>query len=340
MPSLNSTAMSRAEMFEAVRAADASDPVSLTVRDLIAWWGAKGRGAYVIEEIDKDLARAGIRTEPSFEYGPLDSVVRLTFEGYGELPDTEASDLVAEPSSENQEHETLSVGKIESSLAGVLGISHKDSLQTAQTIMIQNDFSQLPVLDEAGRAVGIVSWESVAKQVIRGVAPTLAQCITRVETLLVDDDLLSSIPLIIRSGAVLVRDENEKITGIITTADLSLRFELMASPFLLIGECEQHIRRLIGAKFTIQELQAKTRTGKRGNLTGVGDLTFGEYQHLLKDEDHWERMKWDLDRELFFDWLDDVRKLRNEVAHFSQDGVDEERLRKVRSLTAWLKASA
>ena len=53
---------------------------------------------------------------------------------------------------------------------------------------------------------------------------------------------------------VLVRDETRKLTGIVTTADLSLQFRDLGEPFLLLGQIESHVRNLIADKYHKAEL--------------------------------------------------------------------------------------
>jgi hypothetical protein len=58
----------------------------------------------------------------------------------------------------------------------------------------------------------------------------------------------------VEQGYVLVRDETNKVVGIVTTSDLSLQFKQLTEPFLLLGEIENQVRRLMDGKFTRDEL--------------------------------------------------------------------------------------
>jgi hypothetical protein len=49
---------------------------------------------------------------------------------------------------------------------------------------------------------------------------------------------------------VLVQAPGRTITGIVTSTDLSLQFQQLTEPLLLLDEIEQHIRMLIVGKFT------------------------------------------------------------------------------------------
>jgi hypothetical protein len=57
--------------------ADVKKPVGLSVRDLLARWDAKARGARVNQRIEADLANHGLATSPSFRKVTIDARVHL-----------------------------------------------------------------------------------------------------------------------------------------------------------------------------------------------------------------------------------------------------------------------
>jgi len=57
-------------------------------------------------------------------------------------------------------------------------------------------------------------------------------------------------------GYVLVRDQRDRrITGIVTASDLSLQFQALAEPFLLLREIELHVRQLLGDKLGTEDFE-------------------------------------------------------------------------------------
>lgn len=72
----------------------------------------------------------------------------------------------------------------------------------------------------------------------------------------VDASLFAAIPAIVEHQYVLVRAPDRRIGGIVKTTDLSLQFRQLAEPFLLLGEIENHIRRLIDGKYTLDEVRS------------------------------------------------------------------------------------
>src|SRR5829696_8245893 len=62
---------------EAETKADSADPVSLTIRELVAVWGLRRRGYRVVERIKRDLKRRGLTTLPPFEDDWIDTRVSI-----------------------------------------------------------------------------------------------------------------------------------------------------------------------------------------------------------------------------------------------------------------------
>jgi len=112
-----------------------------------------------------------------------------------------------------------------------------------------------------------------------------------------DASLVSAIGIIAEHQYVLVRGHDQKISGIVTASDLSLQFQQMAEPFLLLGEIENHLRLVISQKFTPTELKsAKDPADTKRIVTSSADLTYGEYKRLLENPERWDKLNITVDR--------------------------------------------
>lgn len=69
-------------------------------------------------------------------------------------------------------------------------------------------------------------------------------------------------------------------------------------------------------------------------------MTLGEYSRLLEPDQNWSKLNLNVDRTVFLEQLNDVRKIRNEVMHFNPDEVDEEELAKLRLVSAFIQRLA
>src|SRR5207237_7973893 len=128
------------------------------------------------------------------------------------------------------------------------------------------------------------------------------ECIEAADRIRSDASLFEAIQQIVEHECVLVRDATRKLTGIVTTADLSLQFAQLGEPFLLLGQIENHVRNLIANKFTKAELAGVRDPADSGReIEDVSDLTFGEYTRLLENPKRWETFAIQIDRKTFTD---------------------------------------
>lgn len=313
------------------------DEVAITVRDFLGHWGVRRRGASIVAQIRQDLAANELTTSPDFEYGWIDNTIRLTPQGErNSTPEDSAakSDAAADPTAG-----TLKIGALSAATRQpVVVVDLSEDLAVAQALMLRHDFSQLPVTSGKRSIRGAVSWESIAIKRMHKPDATLSECVVEMHQVTLDQDLLPLIPDIINRGYIGVVAKDKTLSGIVTTADISEEFLDMAGPFLLIGECERHLRSIVEHNFTLQEI-----TGARSEIDGARtvesatDLTFGELARMFEDQRSWARLGWEAERKVFVASLEEARKLRNEIMHFSTDPVLPSDLEGLRHLVRWLK---
>ena len=187
---------------------------------------------------------------------------------------------------------------------------------------------------------GVISWESIGKcQSLGRQCKEVRDCMEiEVPEVPYDSSLLSAIDIIVKYGYVLVRKPDKKISGIVTTTDLSLQFRQLAEPFILVGEIENYIRRLIDGKFTVEQLSSvRDPNDDKRRIDTVSDLTFGEYLRLLANLNNWEHLKISVHRQSFIKHLDVIRDLRNDIMHFNQDPFVKEDLEKLRLFANFMR---
>jgi hypothetical protein len=154
-----------------------------------------------------------------------------------------------------------------------------------------------------------------------------------------DTALFDAIGEIVKHQFVLIQDDNNKISGIVTTSDLSMQFRQLTEPFLLLSEIENHIRDLIRrGNFSVSQLRDAADPDDHGRIVhDVFDLTFGDYIHLLEKPESWGKLKLPIDRKMFTDLLEKIRQIRNDVMHFDPDGVTEDDLGHLRRCATFLQ---
>jgi CBS domain-containing protein len=307
---------------------------SVTPRELLRWFGASRRGPLIVKSIRSSLSDAKLATKPDFEGAYVDGPIEFILVDAHPLAETDdhvsvsetASVLVTGPLSVDP---TYRIGKLPSANRTPISVKPQQKITEAITIMLVNDFSQLPVMEGERDVKGIISWATIGSRLALGVkCSEVRECMDSPHVISADTSLFAAINEIVNNQYVLVRDSTNKISGIVTTSDLSLQFRQLAEPFLLLGEIENHIRRIIErGSFTETDLRESCDPGVgERTVDGVYDLTFGEYIRLLENEKRWLQLSLDIDRKIFIGALDKVRQIRNDVMHFDPDPVSEEDL--------------
>jgi Mg/Co/Ni transporter MgtE len=220
-----------------------------------------------------------------------------------------------------------------------LAVSPETKLEEEITHMLTNDFSQLPVMTSERDVKGIITWASIGSRLAMHKNCSVArEFMEQHHEIRSDASLISAIGIIAEHQYVLVRGHDHKITGIVTASDLSLQFQQLAEPFLLLGEIENHLRQVISQRFTPTELKsAKDPTDTKRAVTSVADLTYGEYKRLLENPERWDKLHITVDRKTCMEKLENVRRIRNEVMHFDPDGIPEKDLQAIREFARFLQ---
>jgi CBS domain-containing protein len=224
---------------------------------------------------------------------------------------------------------TFRIGSLPAANKPLTTVGQDDSLKKAVTKMLQFDYSQLPIMHGEREVKGMISWKSIASRYsLGGECCKVQNC--REDAQVVDGNgrLFDAIPTIVRHGYVLVRDpQDRRITGIVTASDLSLQFQQLAEPFLLLREIELHIRQLLQEKVLPEDLDwlgsADTTAPKPKSIS---DLSFGGYIRLLQRPQVWVRLSLNIDQTALTAQLEEVRQVRNDVMHFDPDPMTAKQL--------------
>lgn len=326
----------------------AGQPIApFTVRTFLSlFWYSQRRGRWIVSIIRERLAESGLVTVPDFESTFLDAEIEFHLvppKSTSEQPNltiTAPEVAAIEVSPAAFADPTYRISKLAAANRTPTYVKPDAVLTEAVTLMMANDFSQLPVMTSEREVKGMVSWNAIGSRLALRQNPQWVRDVTDPHAEVASDaSLFTAIPIIVEQGYALVRSSVDKrIVGIITTSDLSLQFQQLSEPFLLLGEIENHIRRIIDAKFGKEELlAAKDETDTGRSVDSASDLTFGEYKRLLEAPERWATLKLDLDRGVFIQHLDRVRVIRNEVMHFDPDGIEEESLLALREFSKFLR---
>ena len=311
----------------------AQQPEQTTVRGLVNRFGYERRGSWINGHIHNVLDQFELETVPDFSTVWLDARIAIRLDS-STFPETSSSELAdATQRIGSMPTANLNAGN-ESRLVSV---PPDKPLSTATTIMQLNEFSQLPVMPNGNKrdVRGIISWKSIgARLALSTKCYSVQDCMEKPAQILpITTPLVEAMSTVTKHGYVLVRGEDRAISGIVTASDLASQFETSAVPFILTGEIEGHLRRLIHGKFTLDEMRETTKGTQGGKpIEGASDLTLAGYHSLLGKTEHWERLALNVDQDQFRAHLDRVRSIRNNLMHFNPDGLSPGDIATLRNL--------
>ena len=241
-------------------------------------------------------------------------------------PELDALEQTAD--SENYDP-TFRIGSLPAANKVPVVVGQDDTLIKAVTIMLQRDFSQLPVMQGEREVKGVITWKSISSRLALASAGSHLVRDFREDARIVEANrtLFDVVPVIADAGYVLVRHSDRKIKGPVTVSDLSLHLQALTEPFLCLREIELHVRNLIGSKVSGDDLSLLAETpiiARRPK--GIADLTFGEYVRLLQNPATWGKIKLQIDKGELTRLLEEVRVIRNDVMHFDPDPMTPEEL--------------
>ncbi|MCW6008871.1 hypothetical protein K1W54_30650 [Micromonospora sp. CPCC 205371] len=322
---------------EARKRADERHPEEFSVRELLALWGAKDRGDQ-ISRIEADLANHGLVTSPSFRKVTLDSTVRLVVGSADtdEPPTTDAGPIAAVADEVDSDGDPigLTVGNLPSALGGLSSVAPNASFEEAITKMLLNDFSQLAVLNGPRTLRGAITWQSIAHARHADPNAKLSDAIdSDAVDVRYDKELIDVLPALQRNGFVFVRDQENTVAGIVTTADVVHVYGEMAMPFFQLGELDRSLRRVIARNSDLEQVSGIC--GRK--IQSFDELSMGEYQRVLGDPAVWTALGWPLDRVTFIERLNSIRQIRNDVMHFNPDPPPVGTIDKLRKLNSLLR---
>jgi hypothetical protein len=324
-----------------LRGGEKVPPVS--VREFVSWFGVERRGSWIVRDIRRKLRKAELVTEPDFDSVYIDSEISFQLSSGKDQPvldhEKEQTPSTIIVTTANYFDPTYRMGKLPAANKAPVRVTPDATLGAAVTLMMANDFSQLPVMTSEREVKGIVSWNSIGTRLALGKAGNSVRDFQDIHQEVRSDlSLFDAIPMIAQHNYVLVRGKDKVITGIVTASDLSVQFMQLAEPFLLLAEIENHIRRLLSHKFSKEDSEgAKDPADKGRKIEDVNDLSLGEYLRLLGNDDKWKKLGVMIDRVSFCEQLNSIRRLRNDIMHFDPDPIPADELDRLRDFSGFLQ---
>ncbi|MER8036877.1 CBS domain-containing protein [Streptomyces hydrogenans] len=307
----------------------------LPVQELLGLFGVRMRNGLTVPRIEQALKDVGLTTLPYFgtcNHGADVHVVAWqpqAAEDAAAPGEEQDGDDAEEPSPGGLPARPLRIGDIPSATAGLFSVEPDTPLTQVTYLMRTKKYSQIPVIEGGTTLRGVVTWSSVAKVYETTASAVLAEAMVEDPPVVeAHHDFFSLLPRVSEDGYLLVRASNGSFSGIVTTADITQRFDDTAWPFFVVGEIESRLRKCLGARIGEEAIRAVQTSRRTGLIT---DLMFNGYVKLLDGEQrnpdlrarsdvNWAALGWPgVDRVQFVRQLDRVRVIRNGIAHFDAE---------------------
>ncbi len=309
-------------------------------QNVLGAFGYVRRRAEVIQEINETLDALGLVTYPQIDSEMPFTHPRIRFalrdgDGIGAVdladgPDTLDAEVDGAPYQDAEDNDfnlpepAFNVSELESANRLVEWVAPEASIRKAYTKMVLNKYSQLVVANSATPlqkdVKGIVSFQSIAKALMRGQQTTVGNCMDK-EVPFADTqtDLKSVVDQLSIHDVVLVVGRDNRLQGIVTAWDLAEEFAELVDPFKRIGEVEERLRALLrirlGQQHVLDFLTDGEITGS-GAISNLEDLTMGDLKRVLEFPQNWCALDMPFERIEFIEALDKVRDYRNRLMHF------------------------
>jgi CBS domain-containing protein len=223
------------------------------------------------------------------------------------------------------------------------------SVRDALVLMVQKDYSQLPIVDSDGYLVGIISEQSIARtyfhlgERISLLDVKVTNCSDKAVTLPKGRDIFDALDLLQNTYALVIV-EDRKPVGIITSYDTTNFFRGLSEGLVMVEDIEVTLKQYIDDALPDDDSRETARQNAfRHLMKGENDtsptydrMTLADYVNLVSNSKNWERFESRLEsKEFFQQYMDQVREIRNQLAHFrgSLDSVQHDVLKRARE---WL----
>lgn len=131
-----------------------------------------------------------------------------------------------------------------------LTVQRHDTVSEAIERLRTHDYNQLPVVDHEGICRGeVITFDTIVQSVLSIDAKLsdlrVKDATKQVKTYKEDDDLLTTLDAIQRNDFALILDDDQKLTGIVTTADTTVYFHNYAGDLMVIEGIEESVKEAI-----------------------------------------------------------------------------------------------
>ena len=209
---------------------------------------------------------------------------------------------------------------------GLRTVKRSDPAARAFTIMIADEFSQLPVMSSERDVVGVVTWRSLACHEVGAdtTADNVREPIPGGTTFPLTTPVVDVLDLVFSSEFVLSHNSDNELCGIVTASDMARWAKHCSQAFVAVAEIERHLRGALRDVNLTLPSNAPAGDGT-ADAPGRDSWTFGRYRRIFGRDEAWaelpqEQMWSRIHRCEFRRRLQEANEARNRAFHFRSSG--------------------
>jgi hypothetical protein len=165
----------------------------------------------------------------------------------------------------------------------------EQSATEAVAIMIEKEYSQLPVVDAQGRPLGLVTFQSIVEATSSFGVPvknlSVVHAVVKADEFSPDDDLFDVIDRLQERYAVLVVDEDGRLVDVVTTYDSTEYFRRRGEDLMLVEDIEGMLKDMILAAFNVGDGASTNNADLSAAIQRISDnqgQLLGQYRDALR----------------------------------------------------------
>ena len=231
-------------------------------------------------------------------------------------------------------------------------VSSADSVRKAIDLMIDNDYSQLPVIMDNGRVVGWFTERRLAEEVSQ-------DSIQHILDLPVGEFLdhepvrvvgphrnIYHVARLLEGALAIMVCDDGKAKGIITDYDVAAFLAEISRGISLVEDIEECLRDIIEFVFPTPEARnaalilafGHDRKSPTLPAKAYDELTLREHGQLITADDNWPRFESYLQpKALFSRYMEVARPIRNQITHF-RGALSPQQIKALNNVRGWLRA--
>jgi CBS domain-containing protein len=168
----------------------------------------------------------------------------------------------------------------------IVAVAPTATMAEALNLMIEHDFSQLPVVDSRYKPLGVVTSTSISRALLRFGATVadlnVSDATVKIPGYPADEDLLYILDNMLQNSAVFILNTSQQLIGILTEFDTTQYFRQRAEDIVLVEDIESTLKTHLLTAYDSTEKESQALRSAIDSLSNSFDDIRKKGQSCLK----------------------------------------------------------